>query len=81
MISNHKDKVKDLAIITRVTENKEYTQVKMQNLKKDDLFLMENIDGELISVNNEGQFILKAIENPDEPIHNCPHSIKCMYYA
>lgn len=74
------DKIK-LATITRVTQDKEYKEVRMEDLKKDDLFIMENDSGELTSVDKDGQFILKAIADAEIPIYKNVNSIKCGYYA
>lgn len=69
------------AIITRVTEDKEYQEIPLEDLKKDDLFIMENTKGELTSVDKDGQFVLKAVADAEPPTYKNVNSIKCGYYA
>lgn len=64
------------AKIFKITKD-DVIETTMDKLVTDDLFYMENQDGELISVSLDGDFILKAT---DEPINrDGNYSINCYF--
>lgn len=71
-------KDKQESVVIRITENKDYKQIKFNELEKNDYFILENNKGELISAYGF-DFILKALSPVKSNIYKDLSSINAVY--